>query len=306
MKAYRISIGVLVLFALIIMHPWEDILGQHPRSYDGKGFLSCLTEEQREVVKEKVEELRSQDASREEIRTAVAELLKGYGIELPEHQGKGPRGGFRGSFSGLTKEQRKAVREKIGEMRNQGASRQEIRTAVRELFEGYGIDLPEHQGKGPRGGFRGFFSGLTEEQRKAVREKIGEMRDQGASRQEIRTAVREMLEGYGIQLSEEPESNSSVNTSTETLIKSQNFPNPFNPETEISYALPEDSYVKLTIYNIQGQKVKQLVDEYQNAGTREVIWDGRDESGERVASGIYFYRIQAGSYSMTNRMVLLK
>lgn len=86
----------------------------------------------------------------------------------------------------------------------------------------------------------------------------------------------------------------------------QNYPNPFNPKTEIAYSLPEDSYVKLTIYNIRGQKVKVLVDEYQSAGTRKAIWDGRDESRERVASGIYLYRLEAGKFTQTKKMSLLK
>jgi len=86
----------------------------------------------------------------------------------------------------------------------------------------------------------------------------------------------------------------------------QNYPNPFNPHTEIAYSLSKDSYVKLTIYNIVGQKVKVLVDEYQNAGTRKVIWDGCDESGERVASGIYLYRIKADKFNQAKKMVIIK
>jgi hypothetical protein len=86
----------------------------------------------------------------------------------------------------------------------------------------------------------------------------------------------------------------------------QNHPNPFNPETEISYDLPHDAYVILTIFNIVGQKVKTLVDEFQDAGHKSIDWDGKDGNGSEVSSGIYFYRIQAGEYSQTKRMVLLK
>lgn len=272
--------------------------------HDRGGFMANLTEEQREAVREKMKEMRSQGSTREEIHTAVAEMFKGYGVELPQNLGKAhPEKHFLGN---LTEEQREAVQNKIKELRNQGASHEEIRTAVVEMLKGYGIEPPEPQDKGPRGNFRGFLSNLTEEQRKAVREKIQEMRNQNASREEIRTAVRVMLEGYGIHSPQKPETNSSANTSTETLIKSQSSPNPFNPETEISYTLPENSYVSLTIYNIQGQKVKRLVNEYQLAGTRKVVWDGRDENGEGVASGVYLYRIEAGPNTVTNRMVLLK
>jgi 2',3'-cyclic-nucleotide 2'-phosphodiesterase (5'-nucleotidase family) len=86
----------------------------------------------------------------------------------------------------------------------------------------------------------------------------------------------------------------------------QNYPNPFNPQTEISYTLPFDSKVKLAIYNIMGQKVKTLVDEYQTAGLKKLIWDGKDETGESVASGIYLYKLDGGGVVLTKKMTLLK
>jgi hypothetical protein len=87
---------------------------------------------------------------------------------------------------------------------------------------------------------------------------------------------------------------------------SQNYPNPFNPTTTISYALPANAYVKLVVYNILGQKVKTLVDEEQTAGYRQVVWNGQNDRGGTVGSGIYFYRIQAGSFTKTAKMSLLK
>jgi len=86
----------------------------------------------------------------------------------------------------------------------------------------------------------------------------------------------------------------------------QNYPNPFNPVTTIDYGLSTNSYVKLTIYNILGQRVKTLVDEEQTAGYKTVMWDGRNDRGEQVSSGIYLYRIQAGSFTKTVKMSLLK
>ena len=86
----------------------------------------------------------------------------------------------------------------------------------------------------------------------------------------------------------------------------QNHPNPFNPETEISYVLPKDTHVNLTIYNILGQKVKTLVDGFETAGRKSVTWDGKDVGGNQVTSGVYFYRICAGDFEETNRMVMLK
>jgi DNA-binding transcriptional regulator YhcF (GntR family) len=112
----------------------------------------------------------------------------------------GERGGRRGHFGAqLTEEQREAVHAKIKEMREAGASREEIHQAVRETLEGYGISLSE--GALERGGRRGHFGAqLTEEQREAVHAKVREMREAGASREEIHQAVREMVAGFGIDL----------------------------------------------------------------------------------------------------------
>jgi hypothetical protein len=86
----------------------------------------------------------------------------------------------------------------------------------------------------------------------------------------------------------------------------QNAPNPFNPSTVIVYDLPKATNVRLDIYNVLGQKVKTLVDGFQNAGTQNVIWDGHDQSGASVASGVYFYRISAGDFNATKKMMMLK
>jgi parallel beta-helix repeat protein len=86
----------------------------------------------------------------------------------------------------------------------------------------------------------------------------------------------------------------------------QNHPNPSNPQTQIRYALPADCYVKITLYNLLGRRVGVLVDKHQSAGYKTVHWDGKDERGDDVASGIYFYRIQAGEFMQTKKMLLLK
>jgi len=87
----------------------------------------------------------------------------------------------------------------------------------------------------------------------------------------------------------------------QSFFLSQNYPNPFNPGTEIKYALPKDCDVKLTIYNILGQKVTTLLDGNQKAGYKVVRWDARSFS-----SGIYFYRLKAGGFMQTKRMVVLR
>ena len=85
----------------------------------------------------------------------------------------------------------------------------------------------------------------------------------------------------------------------------QNF-NPFNPSTVIRYQLPESARVELAIYNLLGQKVATIVDEVREAGTHVARWDGRDEEGREVATGVYLYRLTAGSYQRTRRLVLLR
>jgi len=84
------------------------------------------------------------------------------------------------------------------------------------------------------------------------------------------------------------------------------YPNPFNPETEISFSLPERSQVSLVIYNILGEKVKILVDQSMEAEVHTVRWNGKDEAGNSVASGIYFYQLTAGDLSLAKKMVLTK
>ncbi len=86
----------------------------------------------------------------------------------------------------------------------------------------------------------------------------------------------------------------------------QNFPNPFNPETVISYTLQHAGQVSVAVYNLLGQQIATLVDERQNAGTFSISWDGRDHDGRTVASGVYFYRLKTGDIAQTKKMILLK
>jgi len=86
----------------------------------------------------------------------------------------------------------------------------------------------------------------------------------------------------------------------------QNYPNPFNPVTVIRFGLPEPSAVRLTLFNILGQRVATLVDERQEAGYHQIVWDGRDRNGELCAAGVYFYQLSAGDFVAAKKMVLLK
>ncbi len=86
----------------------------------------------------------------------------------------------------------------------------------------------------------------------------------------------------------------------------RNYPNPFNPSTTISSSIPNDSYIELSIFNIKGQKVKQLVSDHISAGEHSVIWNGKDSNNKSVASGIYFYKLSTGKSSAMKKMLLLK
>jgi len=102
-----------------------------------------------------------------------------------------------------------------------------------------------------------------------------------------------------------------VSTDTENLptsfVLSQNYPNPFNPTTTISYVLPEAVDVDLIVFDITGREVTRLVDHRaHNAGRYDILWNGLNAEGERVASGLYFYRIMAGDFQQTNKMLMLK
>ena len=95
-------------------------------------------------------------------------------------------------------------------------------------------------------------------------------------------------------------------TPPQTFVLNQNYPNPFNPTTQINYQLAKDVHVKLTIYNMLGQEVRQLVNDLQQAGTYRIFWDARDQSGSAVPTGIYHYRLQAGNFISVKKMILTK
>ena len=95
-----------------------------------------------------------------------------------------------------------------------------------------------------------------------------------------------------------------------TFDLSQNYPNPFNPDTHIKYQLPEQGDVKLVIYDIMGRMVRKLVDQRNEPGFFDIVWDGKNQSGVKVATGIYIYRIHVDGttkkYDKTKKMMLLK
>jgi hypothetical protein len=86
----------------------------------------------------------------------------------------------------------------------------------------------------------------------------------------------------------------------------QNQPNPFNPETQISYFLSQDYDVRVVVYNVLGERVRTLFEGFQGAGTHTLTWNGTSDQGNQLGSGIYFYQLQAGSFVETKKMTLMK
>lgn len=86
----------------------------------------------------------------------------------------------------------------------------------------------------------------------------------------------------------------------------QNYPNPFNPQTTIRFALPTATMVSVRVFDVLGHEVTTLTNQFYAAGTHQVIWNGRDTSGKALESGVYFYKLEAGTFTQTNKMMLIK
>ncbi len=130
------------------------------------------------------------------------------------------------------------------------------------------------------------------------------------------TWMLEATDGYTIRASRSvgsfyyPSGLTGIETGRETLPKEitlyQNYPNPFNPQTTIRYYLPSDSKISLKIYNSIGEVVVTLVDERQSAGWHQAVWQTSTAASESTASGIYFYQLQSGTMTLTEKMVLIR
>ncbi|MGB5873866.1 MAG: T9SS type A sorting domain-containing protein, partial [Bacteroidota bacterium] len=104
----------------------------------------------------------------------------------------------------------------------------------------------------------------------------------------------------------EPSASSAEGSVPKTYVLSQNYPNPFNPSTQIRYGLPRASHVNLIVYNMLGQEVVRLVDDVQAEGYHVVQWNGTNDFGNTVSSGMYIFRLTAGDFVQTKKMMLLK
>ena len=202
------------------------------------------------------------------------------------------------------------------EVRNAG-----LETEGYDFFASYIAD-----GKVKVGGIPRFdFSRKVEVGERVVAEVVFKVKGKLEMDAEVGIEMAELYDGMVHRVPTEWVSGvvkAGVSLPTEYALE-QNYPNPFNATTVIRYSLPVDrqgqsgdggararttstSYVSLKVYNILGQVVRTLVDEPQAPGYYSVRWDGRDNAGEELASGIYIYRIRAGEFTQTRRMILLK
>ena len=119
-------------------------------------------------------------------------------------------------------------------------------------------------------------------------------------------SITAVSQGFGLFNTTAPLSNNLESTLPNKYVLHSNFPNPFNPVTQISYDLAGDGHVDLSIYNIVGRKLKSLVNGYETAGRKATVWYGVDDSGNPLSAGMYFYRLTAGGKVFTKKMVLMK
>jgi len=158
----------------------------------GQGFMEKLTADQRGQLSAKIEEMRQQGATPEQIHQAIADMLKGWGIELPARgAGMGAR-----LMAKLTPDQQQQLKTKLADLKQQGATREQIRQAVVDMLNGWGIAPPQR----PAGAGWGVTAKLTADQRAQVKAKIADLRQQGATREQIHQAIADMLKSWGIEV----------------------------------------------------------------------------------------------------------
>jgi flagellar hook assembly protein FlgD len=86
----------------------------------------------------------------------------------------------------------------------------------------------------------------------------------------------------------------------------QNYPNPFNPTTQIAFSVPADNHIRLDIYNVRGERIRSLADSRYSAGHYKVVWNGKNDTGNPVPSGIYIYQLRTDAGTFSKTMLLLK
>ena len=118
-------------------------------------------------------------------------------------------------------------------------------------------------------------------------------------------SVDEMMIAFGLYYEGEQLKNDIEKLMPDRLVLHSNFPNPFNPSTTLRYDLPQSGMVNITIHNVRGELVKTLLNSYQNAGFKSVLWNATNDRNKPVSAGLYIYTIQAKEATQSKKMILL-
>ena len=118
-------------------------------------------------------------------------------------------------------------------------------------------------------------------------------------------SVDEMMIAFGLYYEGEQLKNDIEKLMPDRLVLHSNFPNPFNPSTTLRYDLPQSGMVNITIHNVKGELVKTLLNSYQNAGFKSVLWNATNDRNKPVSAGLYIYTIQAKEATQSKKMILL-
>jgi len=209
-------------------------------------------------------------------------------------------------WKNLSEVQKTELQQIIQALKDQGKDRDTIHVTIMSKLAEWGIERPSRFHIMKRLGDQ-----LTEEQQAELQNLLDQLKDQNASHAEIRKAVHDQLDAWGIERPEPPERPEHHDAQHMNGMKSPKLncvaqPNPFNPETNIHYELQEPANVKITIFNTQGQVVRHLSYGVQQAGQHQIRWDGKLENGTIAPTGTYIYKIQAGGQCFSGHLLLMK
>jgi hypothetical protein len=219
----------------------------------------------------------------------------------PEHPARERHHERPGRFwNQLSDTQKSELQNLINTLRDQDADHDFIRSAIHEKLTEWGIQ--------PHRGLHRLAEKLTEDQKEELETMITTLRSQNTAPREIHKAIREKLDEWGIPFRPPRLQHHEDRSPQRTRERSEGrvHPNPFNPDTHITYDINEQADVEISIFNTQGQAVRTFIMGNQAPGTYEINWDGRTESGELAPSGSYHYTIKAGKQMISGHMLLMK
>ncbi len=291
-----------------------DLPGMPERRKEGRGpqrFMEELDSETRAELYSLRRELLADGASHREVRQARREKLALLGVDLPEPRERKGRGKGHGVLPGLSESQRDELHSLRRDLRDAGKDREEIRQACDARLKEWGLEPPakgRRHGKDSarRGPGRMLEETLEREQRAELYKLRESLLAEGAAPSVIHENMRLQLEEWGLEVPEGLEEEQKPQTGSRPSGKARVTPNPFNPTTTLAFALEEGGAVNLTIYDLQGRRVRNIGPLQQTAGEARIRWDGRNDAGTRVASGTYVYTITGPGLRLDGRMSLIQ